>query len=78
MTLPFPKTAQQKCAATHSTNTDRQAQKKDIAAYLSNHVQPNHNTTLTLSDHTGKSVVIKCNTDNPAHLLDIAVTYLNH
>ena len=77
MTLAFPKPAPQHCSSFHSAAIDRQAQKKDIAAYLSSHVQPNHNTTLTLSDHTGKSIIIKCNTDNPAHLLDIAMTYLN-
>lgn len=71
-TVPFPKPSQP-----YHTR-DLQAQKKDIAALLSNHVQPNHNTTLTLSDHTGKSIIIKCNTDNPAHLLDIAMTYLSN
>lgn len=78
MTLPFPTHTQQTCTKTQAKRTDRQTQKKDIAAYLSNHVQPNHNTTLTLSDQTGKSVTIKCNTDNPAHLLDIAMDYLRH
>lgn len=72
MTLQFPK------PVPHNNNKDFQAKKKDIAAYLSSHVQPNHNTTLTLSDQTGKSIIIKCNTDNPAHLLDIAMTYLSN
>lgn len=71
MTLQFPK------PVPHN-NKDFQAKKKDIAAYLSSHVQPNHNTTLTLSDQTGKSIIIKSNTDNPAHLLDIAMTYLSN
>ena len=55
---------------------ERQAQKKDIAAYLSNHIQPNHNTTVTLSDTSGKSVTLKCNTGNPAELLNLAIHYL--
>lgn len=78
MTLPFPNSMKQSCPSTSGADQEFQNKKKDIAAYLSNHIQPNHNTTLTLSDHTGKSIIIKCNTDNPAHLLDIAMTYLSH
>jgi len=78
VTLPFPNRMKRGCPSTSAADQDFQNKKKDIAAYLSNHVQPNHNTTLTLSDQTGKSVTIKCNTDNPAHLLDIAMDYLRH
>lgn len=76
MTLPFPTHTQQTCAKTQAKRTDRQAQKKGIAALLSNHTQPNHNTTVTLSDRSGKTVSINCNTDDPAQLLTLAIDYL--
>ncbi|WP_201594859.1 hypothetical protein [Psychrobacter fulvigenes] len=76
MTLSFPKPIDQPCSSTNATSADFQAQKKGIAALLSNHTQPNHNTTVTLSDRSGKTVSINCNTDDPAQLLTLAIDYL--
>lgn len=74
-TVPFP-TQQPQSQLHSSSSTEYQAQKKDIAAYLSNHIQPNHNTTVTLSDTSGKTVTIRCNTDDPSQLLHVAISYL--
>lgn len=68
--LPFPK------HHTSPTNTNLQAQKKDIAALLSNHVQPNPSMTVTLSDPSGKTASIECNTGDPVQLLGLAISYL--
>ncbi len=70
-TLAFPKPSQQ------GDTMDLQAQKKDIAALLSNHVHPNPSTSVTLTDATGKTVSINCNTANAAELLDLAIGFLN-
>lgn len=71
-TLPFP---HQQHFSSH--NPEFQAKKKDIAALLSNHVQPNAITSMTISDATGRTVSLECTTDDPAHLLDLAIGYLN-
>ncbi|WP_131669799.1 hypothetical protein [Psychrobacter pygoscelis] len=67
---------QQSCHDT-SPKADIQAQKKDIATYLSANAHPNFNTSLTLSDAVGKTITLKCNTNNPTALLDIAMAYLS-
>ncbi|WP_413190151.1 hypothetical protein [Psychrobacter sp. AT9] len=71
-TLPFPKVSQ----PCHTG--DLQAQKKDIATLLSNHVHPNPSTSLTLTDPSGKTISLNCNTDNAAELLDLAMGFLSH
>lgn len=74
MTLSFPNSTQR--SGTSIAERNYQAKKKDIAAYLSNHIQPNHSTTVTLSDASGKTVIINCNNSDPIELLDLAITYL--
>lgn len=70
-TLAFPKLSQQ------GNTRDLQAQKKDIAALLSNNVHPNPSTSVTLTDAAGKTVSLNCNTANAAELLDLAIGFLN-
>lgn len=70
--LPFPK------HHTSPTNTNLQAKKKDIAALLSNHIQPNPTTSLTLTDPSGKTIAFNCNTGDPVELLGLAMGFLSH
>lgn len=74
-TLPFPQS--QPSLSSTSPKTNQQAQKKDIAALLSNHVQPNPSMTVTLSDPSGKTASIECNTGDPVQLLGLAINYLS-
>lgn len=75
-TLAFPK-PDQHCMSSSTTNNP-QAQKKDLATFLSNHVHSNPSTTVTLSDPSGKTVSIESNTGDPVQLLGLAIGYLSH
>lgn len=69
-TLAFPNSSKRD---NRRDERDLQAQKKDIAALLSNHVLPNPSTSINLSDANGKTVSLNCNADNAAELLDLAI-----
>ena len=69
MTIDFPH--QRSC--NNDDDSKLEAKKKDIAALLSNHVQPNEPTVVTLSDATGKKVKLKTPAADANELLRTAM-----